>query len=527
MAVQSPREPHEESANLLVSHDADVDREGDGPPPAKKKHWLYIVGLIFLLIAIIDVGAFLADAPRTRVFESNICLAYYEEHDPSKIGPDGSVAESECKIDEIQQKLAMIFGWQDTFDGIPGILLAVPFGALADKWGRKWIFAIALAGLQFNMAWVLLICYFRSLPLELTWFSSAFYFIGGGPMVAVAVGMTMIADVTPPEKRTSVFLYATGAVLSSEMVAPVMSAKLMEKGDWLPLLLALAIQQVGVTLAVLCPETLHMQDLPEPRDSDAARIELAKKEEGSSFGFRAQMANFRDVFLFLKSDKMLMLVVFSFLGNRAGRSGLSLIIRYASKRYKWEIKKAALLLSFRAATNLVSVAVFIPGVNYILLKCLRIPAHWADVWLARGSIVLLAVSFFIMGIAVEPPLLIIGLLIYNLGTGYAAAMRSIAIHVVGGQSSPDVGKLMSLLAITESIGLMFAGPLVNELFKWGMDMGSTWLGLPFLGISVLYGLMTFVTFIISVKDKDVEYVEVASDEEEEEEEVEANVRHTG
>lgn len=72
------------------------------------------------MIAVIDMGAFLADPPKTRIFEANICLSYYREHDASAIGDDGSVPEQRCKIDAVQQKLAMIFGWQDTFEAILG-----------------------------------------------------------------------------------------------------------------------------------------------------------------------------------------------------------------------------------------------------------------------------------------------------------------------------------------------------------------------------------------------------------------------
>lgn len=171
------------------------------------------------------------------------------------------------------------------------------------------------------------------------------------------------------------------------------------------------------------------------------------------------------------------------------------------------------MLSFRAATNLVAVALFIPLVNITLVKYLRLPIHWADLWLMRGSLLITAVGFLAIAVASQPPILIFGLLVFNLGTGSAAAMRSVALHVVGGQSSPDVGKLMSLVAVSENIGVMFAGPLLNEAFKIGMDLGSAWLGLPFFGVFVLYVLATIVTFIISVKDRDVVYVEVATDEE--------------
>lgn len=197
--TSSPRRSMEEGAPLLSREPSPAPL----PPvqSTKNKPWIVLVFLVFVLVTIVDVGAFLAEPPKTRVFEANLCLRYYEEYDPSKIEKDGSVPEALCKIDQVQQKLAMIFGWQDTFDAIPGLVLAIPFGALADKWGRKWIFVASLVGLQLNSAWILLICYFRSLPLQMTWFSSAFYFIGGGPVVASALGITMISDIAPPEKR--------------------------------------------------------------------------------------------------------------------------------------------------------------------------------------------------------------------------------------------------------------------------------------------------------------------------------------
>ncbi|CAI6301629.1 unnamed protein product [Periconia digitata] len=518
-STRASRDSYEGTALLSPQHAAEsptLSPPLSFPPPTEKreKPWIFLVGLLFFMVAVIDIGDYMSDAPKTRVFESNICLDYYRTNDPSQIGPDGYVPEKLCKIDEVQQKLAMIFGWQDTFDAIPGMLLAVPFGALADKWGRKWILATSLVGLQLKASWVLLIGYFQSLPLQLTWFSSAFYIIGGGPIVAVAVAMTMVSDVCPPDKRTTIFLYLTAAVLLGEMVSPIISSRLMEHGNWLPLLLALGIQFIGALAAVICPETLHMQDLPEPTDDDETdSIELQSKKESS--GIKTHLGHFKTAFLFLKSDTTLMLVVLTFLGNRLGRNGMTLLIRYASKRYGWEIKKAAYLVSFRAATNLVSVTIFIPTVNFILLKYIRLPPHWADMYLARGSVILTAASFFIMAVAFQPALLIIGLLVYNLGTGYSAAMRSIAIHVVGGQTSPDVGKLMSLLAITESIGLMLSGPLLNSMFQWGMDMGSMWLGLPFLTVSFMFCLVTLLTYLIRIGNKDVEYVEVAGDEEEE------------
>ncbi|KAF2676502.1 MFS general substrate transporter [Lentithecium fluviatile CBS 122367] len=510
--MTSPRTSREEGSPLLSPVDAEFSELPPAPTPKKRRPWIFLVGLVFLLIAVIDVGAFLAEPPKTRVYESNICIRHYQEVDPSKIQEDGTVPEALCKVDAVQQTMAMIFGWQDTFDAIPGLLLAVPLGALVDRIGRKWVLVVCLMGLQLNSAWILLICWMRNLPLQLTWFSSVFYFFGGGPLVASAIGLTMIADIVPPEKRTTVFLYLGASVLIAEMLAPVMAARLMEHGDWYPLLLALGIQQVGALVAFVLPETLHLRDLPEPREDVSESIKLRTKDEG--FGFKAQLQNFKAALLFLRSDPTLALVIVTFVANRLGRQALTLLIRYASKRYSWEIKKAAYLLSFRAATNLVAMTVFLPLVGLILTKYLRLPTHWADLWISRGSLLLMALSFFVLAVAAQPALLIFGLLIYNLGTGFSAAMRSVAIHVVGGQASPDIGKLMSLIAIVESISTMIAGPLLNEMFKKGMDMGETWLGLPFAGTCVIYALVGVITFIISVKERDVEYVEIAAEDDE-------------
>lgn len=151
----------------------------------------------------------------------------------------------------------------------------------------------------------------------------------------------------------------------------------------------------------------------------------------------------------------------------------------------------------------------------MLLKLIRLPAHYADLWLARGSIILTVISFVIMGIAAYPALLYLGLIVFNFGTGYNAAMRSVSIHVVGGQTSPDIGRLFAVIAIVESIGVMLAGPLLAQIFEWGIDLGEPWIGVPYLMSAGLFAVITIITFAISVKEKNkaVAYMVVRDDEE--------------
>ena len=141
-----------------------LQRQPAHQPKQQSKPWVFLVVLAIFLVTVIDLGAFLAVPPKTRVFEANLCLRYYQKHDPSKINKDGTVDEALCKINAVQAKMAAIMGWASMFEAIPGIFLALPYGILADKYGRKWIFVLALVGLQLDSLWVLFICTHRWAP---------------------------------------------------------------------------------------------------------------------------------------------------------------------------------------------------------------------------------------------------------------------------------------------------------------------------------------------------------------------------
>ena len=90
------------------------------------------------------------EPPETRIFESVICYRYYEQADPSRIrlgrelvgpGAIGGVDEMWCKADAVQDELAALNGFQSFFDGFPALLLALPFGWAADRFGR-WPFLV-------------------------------------------------------------------------------------------------------------------------------------------------------------------------------------------------------------------------------------------------------------------------------------------------------------------------------------------------------------------------------------------------
>ncbi|KAK9616804.1 hypothetical protein V6Z98_008196 [Aspergillus fumigatus] len=55
--------------------------------------------------------------------------------------------DARCKSPDVQGELALVNGWKETLDALPGIFLALPFGLMADQAGRKKVLMLSLIGL--------------------------------------------------------------------------------------------------------------------------------------------------------------------------------------------------------------------------------------------------------------------------------------------------------------------------------------------------------------------------------------------
>lgn len=62
-------------------------------------------------------------------------------------------------------------------------------------------------------------------------------------------------------------------------------------------------------------------------------------------------------------------------------------------------------------------------------------------------------GFSIIGFSV---LLVGGLVLYTFGTRFAAAMCSVAISMIGGQTSRDIARLFATIAIMEALGVLLS-----------------------------------------------------------------------
>ncbi|KAH8150986.1 uncharacterized protein LAJ45_05169 [Morchella importuna] len=416
--------------------------------------------LCFVIIVTVDMAGYLSSAPQVRLFESIVCLDYYRENDPSLIGGDGSVPEELCKVDSVQREIAMLNGMQTLFSNIPGVVLAIPFGVMADRYGRRPMLMLTLLGLSLSSAWVLLICWF-TLPIKLTWLSSLFYTLGGGASVGSALILMIIADVTPAAQRSTLFFHLQACVLLSELVAPLLGSLLMSRNVWIPLLAGLAIQTLGIPIAALLPETKSAH--PTTTDAESSEDEETApppKKEGES--------DYRAVFSFLLADLNTALLVLTFLIATIGRQALEILLQYVSKRYSWPLATANILFSLRAGINLLLLLFLLPFIGTTLLSRFGYTSAGKDLLIARVSIVLMAAGFGVIGVSPGAAGMVLGLGVYTLGSGFGAAARSL---VTGMVRREEVGRLYTAIAVADMVGGLVAGPALSWCFAVGMAWG--------------------------------------------------------
>lgn len=127
------------------------------PAVAKSRIARRPILLINLLFVLNGLGYFISVAPQTQLFENIICDAYYRSGALHTASKQQNPSRDPCKVPAVQEALATIFGFQTFFDGIPGLLLAMPYGVAADKIGRKPVLLLSMAGQFLAATWVLFV----------------------------------------------------------------------------------------------------------------------------------------------------------------------------------------------------------------------------------------------------------------------------------------------------------------------------------------------------------------------------------
>ncbi|KAL8820713.1 MAG: hypothetical protein Q9191_007459 [Dirinaria sp. TL-2023a] len=469
--------------------------EDAGPPPAPSCQ-CYVLGLVLGTVFLTDLANSVSKAPLMRVFESIICQNHYAGPNAGFIGRAGNVDEQHCKISPVQQELALLRAWLDFFDYLPGLFLAIPFGMLADKYGRKWLNVLNTASLWLRLGWICLVCAFPHLiPLRLIWAQSILGVFGGGPVVGSALSMVIMTDVTPESKRATVFFYAHAALCATEFFGPPVSSVLMGKSPWIALALAICLLTLAISLAIALPETIS-------NSRDTNRPSLVNCRPQSSLGqhlnesLTSNVSRHLPALGFLVSDHRVGFILFISISFIFGQACANLTLQYTSRRYKWTLSKAAYLSSIKAAFMLVTLLGLLPLASSYLLRRKSFTPLKKDVLLLRISSILVTIGYSIEGIASSTPFFVVGYCLATMGLGATALIRSLLASLV---KKDEVGRLFMMMSLVWTAAMLVASPAVALLFREGLERKGMWAGLPFVTTGVIFAAATTATYVINLK----------------------------
>ncbi|KAL5001289.1 major facilitator superfamily domain-containing protein [Aspergillus recurvatus] len=476
-----------------------------------------MITLLAMVLAV-EVGFVMAGGPMTRIYESIACREYFAQVDPAKIGSDGQVPEELCKLKEVQSEIAAVTGYMEFFQGVLSVILAAPYGLLADRYGRKKTLCLGIPGFVLNCVIMFVVMWFDDVfPLRATWASCLTFVFGGGPVVTIAVIFTMMADVTTEEERAVMFFRFGVASMAADFVSSAASSWLMTMNPWFPLILGWSIVILGAFLALLLPETKNavtprtfeqspemeldpLSPANEPEVSGSSEKLAAdptddEEDLGVPFlnrpkrrSFFASLAtlfrSYLSPYAFIFRTKRVLLLLTAFLVYRLSRGSSWFLVQYISARYNWTIAQANLLISFKPALTIPLFLFIIPYISKHILRGMK--SNMKDLTLARASIIFLAIGTLGIGLSPSIAMLIPSLIVQTSGSGFAYLARSLITTLV---KREETARLFTVIEVLQAVGNVIASLSITTVFQVGLDWGGAWVGLAWMMTSTAFCLV--------------------------------------
>ncbi|KAI1129768.1 MFS general substrate transporter [Nemania abortiva] len=415
--------------------------------------------------------------PAARLVEDIFCRRHYGRVDSDPID------ERLCKADDIQASMAWVFGLSLALGTVVGLVVVVPYGVLADR-ARKPVYLLAATGQFANVAWSLLVLRFwRALPVELVLLGPALELIGGGLTMAIVILYAIISDVNAPENRATTYFFSSLAANLAVFVGPPLASKMMEVwSPWVPISLSLLVTVLAGTIIFLVPETAHsLRKSPGSADGSS---DAEHNEWRSAVKTRLTRVFYNSDFRLVlrKRPVVLLLLVFALTAPLPAGMG-SMFLQYYSKRFGKSIEDAGYMLAIRGGLTIVVVGVVLPMLSKYInsSSSVQLPTFRRDLILAQASAAFAGLGYFLLG-GPNMASLISGIVVLTLSVGISPLCRSLISNLV----KPDqTSQIFTIVSIVEGIGSLPAGPFLAWTFSSGIRLGGSWFGLPFFFLGTL------------------------------------------
>ncbi|EEA26460.1 hypothetical protein TMatcc_005266 [Talaromyces marneffei ATCC 18224] len=448
-----------------------------------------------LLLLCVNFGGFMAQPPQLQIFEDIICRNYVQLINST---PGAAVAVDDiCKSPAVQKELALVTGWKNTFDILPSVALALPFGILADKIGRRPVTIMALTSLMCSEVWCRIVCWFN-LPIRLLWLAGLFQLPGGGNLMSVTMLMTIMADVFSAEERGTAMFRLSSMAVVAEIVATPLGAMMVTSNPWIPYMLGLVIMIVSSCFVLIMPETLNQMgdkdgiQQEDSEESDESSTLLPAKNETVTQIIVVKAQEFISSSKFLwTSPRILITVVAAFAGS-LDNSSAYLLIQYVSAKFHCTIAEASYLISVRGCMTLATLLIVLPILSSFLTRFLHYDAITKDLSIARLSAMAGILGYFMIFIASTTFSLLAGTLFISFSSPFVWSVVCVATSFVPSQN--QIATLYAAMSVSRSVGGVVAGPIFASLYGVGMQLGLEWSGLPFAVGSIIF-LLTLIPVV--------------------------------
>ncbi|POS80555.1 hypothetical protein DHEL01_v201056 [Diaporthe helianthi] len=442
--------------------------------PGKRRSPRFIAAVLGILVFIAQFGASLSDVPSVRLLQEIICRRELG------LAPNSPVEDGKCRTDVVQGQLNVISMGGLIFGFLPGILVALPYGSLADRRGRRPVLGLCILGMTLSqLIWIAAAWNHSRWDLRNVWFSALPLLIGGGETVAEAMVFSIIADVAPEGKTATYFQFEICAVLLAEAVAPFVASAMMTYSIWLPILVSPAVMALSGTLICLIPETLNTK--PNTLDNPRRKVtpvmpkpvtftdrvhryapEATKPTPPSTWTrLRDSLSSTARL---LRSRDTLALTPGATLTIPVATVTMGITLRYMPIRFGWTLEQTGMVLGVRTGLNILVLLIFLPLVATSLLS----RQDDRDVVLARASAILLVAGQAVFACAPNAGAACAGLAVLTLGTGLPSLCRAVLARLV---DRGQIGRLFGLLAVFEMVGFLCFGVGFGAVFQAGLERG--------------------------------------------------------
>ncbi|KAM0463489.1 hypothetical protein ACHAO4_000204 [Trichoderma viride] len=476
------------------AHDSDSDGEADGDedlplyegdplaspavPKAPSTSPRYVVIMCSLFIFMVELSMYVTDPALQMIMEDVACHDHFPDH---KIG-DFKAEDARCKDAAVQGTLAMSRSWMMWATMFVPLLVQIPYGIVADNYGRRLVLFLGLLGNLLGSCWTVIVL--LNPTVFSIWYlvlSAVPNLIGGGGSVIIAMVWTILTDAIAPEKRTTLFYQMHAMMLILSTIFRPIAGWMLSINPWLSMWTGLGSLALSTALTLLIPETLHLAQSSNGQQAHGHGSHfppLGPKQGVVRTAWDTARKDALRVWQLLQNSKNLYPLILGMAFYTPIHTGFEMnMLQYVTARFGWDWSKATYFMTIPKITSVIVLLVVLPAITWIINRRLHLDILTRDLYFARGSIICVVIGNALTVVSGTPWMLAISLIALGFGNGLLPQVRAILASQVEAHALATVNT--AIASVETMVGLV-GTPALGWLLSKGIALGGFWMGLPYL-----------------------------------------------